>query len=131
MFGTLLKRFAPLLGIALFGLAVWALYLQLKSNSIDDILGAFAKLPMDRIGLAILFTVLGYGILTGYDYLAMKYVQHSVSYRRIAMAAFIGYAFSNSIGHSFLTGGGVRYRLYTMWGLTALEVVKVVVFAHV
>jgi uncharacterized membrane protein YbhN (UPF0104 family) len=131
MFRILLRTLAPLLGVALFGLAVWALYIQLKSNSIDDILGAFGNLPTDRLALAILFTVLGYAILTGYDFLALKYVHHRISYGRIAMAAFIGYSFSNSIGHSFLTGGGVRYRLYSLWGLSAIEVVKVVVFAHV
>jgi uncharacterized membrane protein YbhN (UPF0104 family) len=131
MLRTVLHMVAPLLGVVLFALAVWALYHQLKSHSIADMIGAFDKLPPHRIALAVLFTVLGYAILTGYDYLAMKYVHHRVSYRRIAMAAFIGYAFSNSIGHSFLTGGGVRYRLYSLWGLTGMDVVKVIVFAHV
>jgi uncharacterized membrane protein YbhN (UPF0104 family) len=131
MFRTVLHRIAPLLGVVLFGMAVWALYHQLKSNSIDDILGAFRTIPAHRIGLAILLTVLGYAILTAYDYLALKYVHHAIGYGRIALAAFIGYAFSNSIGHSFLTGGGVRYRLYSQWGLSGIDVVKVVVVAHV
>lgn len=131
MLRTVMHRLAPLLGLVLFGLAVWALHHQLKSNSLADILGAFETIPAHRIGLAILFTVLGYGILTGYDYLAMQYVHQTIGYGRIAMAAFIGYAFSNSIGHSFLTGGGVRYRLYSQWGLSGIDVVKVVVVAHV
>lgn len=131
MLRTLLQRLAPLLGVVLFGLAVWALYHQLKSNSLADILAAFDSIPTHRIGLAVLFTVVGYAMLTGYDYLALKYVHHGIGYPKIAKAAFIGYAFSNSIGHSFLTGGGVRYRLYTQWGLSIIDIVKVIVFAHV
>jgi lysylphosphatidylglycerol synthetase-like protein (DUF2156 family) len=51
-----------------------------------------------------------------------------LAYRRIAFASFIGYAFSNSVGHSLVTGGSLRYRLYSGWGLSALEVASVVAF---
>jgi phosphatidylglycerol lysyltransferase len=66
--------------------------------------------------------------MTGYDSLALKYIQHALAYSRIALASFIGYAFSNNIGFSMLAGASVRYRLYSAWGLSTLEITKVVAF---
>src|SRR5581483_9244509 len=39
---------------------------------------------------------------------------------------FISYAFSNSIGHSVLTGGSVRYRLYSSWDVSGEDISKVI-----
>src|SRR5207248_7764969 len=65
----------------------------------------------------------------GYDALSLRYVGRVLSYRRIARASFISYAVSHNLGFAWLTGGSVRYRLYSSWGLSALEVTKVVAFA--
>lgn len=124
-------RLLPLLGVLLFGAALWVLHHQLKAHRYQDLLAAFRAIPFDRIVLAVVYTALGYLVLTMYDWLSIRYVSHPVSYPRTAMAAVIGYAFSNSMGHSFLTGGGVRYRLYSAWGLTAVDIAKVIIFAHV
>ena len=35
--------------------------------------------------------------------------------------SLIGYAFAHSLGFAILSGGAVRYRLYSAWGLSALE----------
>jgi uncharacterized membrane protein YbhN (UPF0104 family) len=121
----------PVIGFILFLAAIWVLRRQLKQHGWHEIFKAFEELPWRRIIIAVLCTLVGYLILTGYDYLAMRYIHRSLAYWRAAMAAFIGYAFSNSIGHSFLTGGTVRLRLYSVWGLTGLEIAKIVLFTHV
>jgi uncharacterized membrane protein YbhN (UPF0104 family) len=126
-----LHRLLPVLGAVLFMVAAWAIYHQLKKHKVQDILDAFDSLSASSVFWAITFTVLGYLTLTGYDYLAMLYVRHRLRYDRVAFAAFIGYAFSNSIGHSFLTGGTVRYRLYSVWGVRGLDIAKVIAFGHV
>lgn len=128
---TFIHRLLPVIGLVLFILAVWVIYRQMHSYRWADIVAAFGIIPWPNIAMAILFTIVGYTILTGYDYLAMYYVNHAIKYRRVALAAFIGYAFSNSIGHSFLTGGGVRYRLYTIWGVSGVNIAKVIAFGHV
>ena len=115
----------------LFILAVWVIYRQMHKHPWHEIVEAFSSISWRGLLMGILFTCIGYFILTGYDYLAMHYVSHPMKYRRVALAAFIGYAFSNSIGHSFLTGGGVRYRLYSIWGVSGINIAKVIAFGHV
>src|SRR5262245_41194951 len=131
MFRTWLHRVLPAVGLLLFIAAIWVLRRQLKQHGWHEIFNAFEDLPWRRIIIAVLCTLIGYLILTGYDFLAMRYIHRSLAYWRVAMAAFIGYAFSNSIGHSFLTGGTVRLRLYSVWGLNGLEIAKIVLFTHV
>ncbi len=82
--------------------------------------------------MALILTVFSYGVMTGYDYyLALKFVNLRLAYRRIATASFIGYAFSNNIGFSMLAGASVRYRLYSSWGLSGLEITKIIFFCTV
>jgi phosphatidylglycerol lysyltransferase len=118
-----------LLGLVLFLAALWFLHRALSQYHYKDIAGEARSVPPLRVILSLLLTVLNYIVLTGYDALAFRYVGRSLEYGRIAFASFIGYAFSNNIGMSMLAGSSVRYRLYTSWGLSALEVTKMVVFS--
>ncbi len=52
----------------------------------------------------------------------------ALRYRQIALASFVGYAFSHNVGASFLGGGAIRYRLYSSWGLSASEIATIVAF---
>jgi phosphatidylglycerol lysyltransferase len=69
--------------------------------------------------------------MTGYDALAFRYIRHPLSYPRIALASFIGYAFNNNVGLSGVVGGSLRYRLYNAWRLTAVEIAKVIAFCTI
>ena len=126
-----LPRLLPVLGILLFVLAIWTLHAQMQQHKWEDVVAAFRGMPLGTIVLAFALTAAGYITLTGYDLLAMRYIRHALQYRRVALAAFIGYAFSNNIGHSYLTGTTVRFRLYSAWGLTGLDIARVVAFSHV
>ena len=66
--------------------------------------------------------------MTVYDHLAISYIRHPLDPRKVTLAAFISYAFSNTIGLSLLTSGSIRYRLYSAWGLTAQEIARIVTF---
>jgi glycosyltransferase 2 family protein len=48
-----------------------------------------------------------------------------VPYWAAAFAAFTSYAVGHNVGASVFTGGAVRYRIYSAWGLTAIEVAKI------
>lgn len=125
---ALLHRLGPLLGIVLFGIALWVLREELHQHDYRDVLRQLTGLPAGSLLLALAFTVLSYLTLTAYDVLALRYVDHPLPYGRTAFASFIGYAFSHSLGFSLLTGGSVRYRLYSAWGLSAAEITNVVAF---
>src|SRR5262249_31966405 len=48
-----------------------------------------------------------------------------VPYWAAALAAFTSYSVGHNVGASVFTGGAVRYRVYSAWGLTAIEVAKI------
>ncbi|MFY9269532.1 MAG: bifunctional lysylphosphatidylglycerol flippase/synthetase MprF [Candidatus Manganitrophaceae bacterium] len=124
----LLKRLGPLLGFLLFSVALWAVHRQLAAYRYEDIARALSEIPSDRLILSLLLTAASYLILTGYDILAFRYIERPLEYGKIARASFIGYAFSNNIGFSMIAGSTIRYRLYSAWGLSALEVAKIIAF---
>ncbi len=118
----------PVVGMVLFSLAIWVLHHELSAYHVKDILRELGLIPTGRVVVALLLTAAGYGMMTTYDLLALRYLKRSLAYAKIAMAAFVGAAFSNNIGFSMIAGASVRYRLYTSWGLSALEITKVVFF---
>jgi len=126
----ILKFFLPAFGMAVFSLALWALYHELRTYHLKDILQAAHLLPRPRILFALALTALSYTAATGYDTLSTRYIRHSVPYHRTALAAFIGTTFSNNLGFGVLTGGSVRLRLYSAWGLSAVEISKLVFFNY-
>ena len=122
------RSLGSLFGLLLFAVALWVLYHELRAYHLQDILRRVEEIPGHRILTALLLTALSYLIMTGYDVLALRYIRSPLAYGKIALASFVSYAFSNNIGLSMLAGGSVRYRLYSAWGLSGLEITKVVAF---
>jgi len=127
----LLPFVKPLLILALFALALRALEDTLAHYRYRDVVAYVSSLRADQIILAAVLTLLGYLVMTGYDTLAFRYIRHPLPYRKIALASFIGYAFNNNVGLSGLVGGSLRYRLYTAWRLSAVEIAKVIAFCTI
>jgi phosphatidylglycerol lysyltransferase len=125
---SMLKRVTPLLGLALFVLAAVVLYRQLQTYRLHDILAWVHAMPSGQIWTAVLLTVCSYIVMTGYDLLALRYIRHPLAFGKTALASFLGYTFSNNVGFSMIAGASVRYRLYSAWGLSAVEVTQVVLF---
>ncbi len=121
----------PLLILLLFALALRILQGTLARYRYRDVLAYISSLPLNQIVLATILTLLGYLVMTGYDTLAFQYIRHPLPYFKIALASFIGYAFNNNVGLSGLVGGSLRYRLYTSWRLSAVEIAKVIAFCTV
>lgn len=121
MKSRILTILAPIFGVAVFCLAGWVLYRELRTYHLQDILQELHSLPALRVLLAVLFTACSYLAATGYDTLGARYVGHPLPYRRTALAAFTGTTFSNNLGFGVLTGGSLRLRLYTAWGLSVVE----------
>jgi phosphatidylglycerol lysyltransferase len=130
--GTRLIRYiGPAAGLALFGAALWSLHRELAHATYRDIAGSFLGLSAAQMAAAVALTLLSYVAQTGYDALGLRYAGAALGYARTALASFVAYAFSNTIGYSVLSGGSVRLRLYTGWGLSTLSVAQVVAFGAV
>ena len=113
--------------MTLFFLALGALRREIRMNRLEDVLLYFHDIPAGRFFEALLFSLGSYLALTFYDFLGLKNMRKPLGYPRTALTSFIAYTFSHNIGASPITGGGIRYRLYSTWGLTAGEAASVVV----
>jgi len=119
------------IGLCLFGVAIWVLFRELRTFNFQDVWVHLSNLPAHRIVAALVFMACNYLALTFYDTLALKYVGNALPYHRTAMTSFIGYAFSHNIGFTFLTSGSVRYRFYSGWGVSVLDVAKIIAFCGI
>ena len=62
----------------------------------------------------------------GYDVFALHSIgRQDVPYWAAALAGFTSYSVGHNVGASVLTGGAVRYRIYSAWGLNAIDVAKI------
>jgi phosphatidylglycerol lysyltransferase len=119
-----LRRLLPLVAPLCVALALWLLHGELARFRYADLVAYLRVFPRTTLWAAVALTAAGYFALTGYDLLAFRHLRHDLPYRRIALAGFIGYAFSNNM--SAVVGGiPLRYRLYSAWGVPAAEMVRV------
>jgi phosphatidylglycerol lysyltransferase len=127
----LFKILPPIFGFVLFTLALWVLHAELQKYHLRDIIRYAHQIPSASLLRAIFLTVACYVLMTSYDFLALRFVNRPLSFRKIFTASFIGYAFSNNIGFSMLAGASVRYRLYSSWNLSGLEITKIIFFCSI
>jgi phosphatidylglycerol lysyltransferase len=117
-----------LLGIALFGLAVYWLHHLLGQYRLRDILDHVEAISADKLWRAAILTCGGYGCLTLYDALAVRFAGARVPYPRVALISFMGYAIGHNVGLNTLSGGAIRYRAYSALGLTAKQIATIIGF---
>jgi phosphatidylglycerol lysyltransferase len=123
-----LQRLAPLAIALVFGLALWALHQLLRDYPYERLWLGVELLPLGRVLVALLLTFLGYLALTGYDALALRYVEKPLPYWKTGPASFITFVFSNTIGPAALTRGAMGSRLYSAWKLPAPTITRVIGF---
>ncbi len=122
-------RHAPaLLGVGLLIGAIYVVQREFRNLKLEDIATAVEAIPVHALAISFGWTILSYGVLTFYDRLGTIYAGHKVSYRRVSFASFCAYALSHNLGFAAVSGAAVRYRLYAHWGLTPLQIAKVVAF---
>lgn len=122
------RYLGPLTGLLLFVAAVWVLHRELRNYTYHDLVKQLQAVGWHKLTLAGLFTVLSYGVLTWYDSLAFRYLKNPMPYRKIAFGSFLGYVFSHNIGLSVIGAGAARLRVYSAWGISPLDIGKIVVF---
>ncbi|MGE5295321.1 MAG: lysylphosphatidylglycerol synthase transmembrane domain-containing protein, partial [Solirubrobacterales bacterium] len=125
----LARNLGSIIGACLFVAAVLVLHHELKGYSYRDIVAELETVPGIRWILAASLTIMNYLVLTASDSLALHYISHPIPYRRLALASFIGYAFSHNT--TIIGGSAARYRIYSSLGLSAGEVARVVVFCGI
>ena len=110
--------------------ALWLLHHELQSYQLRDFLDSLAVISSRKLWAAAGLTVVNYVFLIGYDLLGIRYIRQQMSFSRVALASFLSYAVGNSFG-MLLGGSTIRYRLYSAWGLSSIEIVKLVLLLSV
>jgi uncharacterized membrane protein YbhN (UPF0104 family) len=121
-----LNRLGVVLSIAIIAVAVFALYHILRDIKVKEVVDALVHTDTHVIALAALCVAGGYLTLTFYDLFALRTIgRRDVPYRVAALTGFTSYSVGHNVGASVFTGGAVRYRIYSAWGLDAISVAKV------
>lgn len=127
-FGWLRRHGPAVFGVALLVGALYVVQREFRGLAVADIRTAMAAIPPSALWLAAGWTILAYAVLAIYDKLGSTYAGHPVSWTRSLLASFCGYSLAHNLGFAAVSGAAVRYRLYSAWGLTPLEIAKVVGF---
>jgi len=120
------NRIGVLLSVAIITVAVVVLVHMLRGIKAEDVMTALRATEPRHIAAAAAFVAGGYFTLTFYDWFALRTIGRSnIPYRIAALAGFTSYSIGHNIGATVFTGGAVRYRIYSAYGLNAVEVAKV------
>lgn len=120
------NRIGLVLSVAIIGIAAYVLFHMLRDIEINEVYGALKAVEGRHIAFAALFVALGYFTLTFYDLFALRTIgKHEIPYRIAAMAGFTSYSVGHNVGATVFTGGAVRYRIYSAYGLDAVDVAKI------
>lgn len=113
------------LSLAIIVAAVVVLYRMLNDLDPRELMQALKTFDKRSIALAAAAVAAGYVTLTLYDLFALHTIGKShVPYRIAALGGFTSYAVGHNVGASVFTGGAVRYRIYSHYGLSAIDVAK-------
>src|SRR5215470_13987619 len=122
----ILHKLGVVISVTVFGIACYVLYHMLRGIDVDEVFDAIRSTEPRQIALAALFVSAGYFTLTFYDWFAVRAIGRTdVPYRVNALAGFTSYSIGHNVGASVFTGGAVRYRIYSAWGLNAIDVAKI------
>lgn len=126
---VILNKLVSWLGLFFFALAAYMIYRQLSKYSLDELKTALLSIPLDNLLYALTASFIGYVALSTYDYLALKYIKKKLAAWKWILTGFVGFSISNNAGHAIVSGGTVRYRFYSRWGISPGDIVKMVTFS--
>lgn len=119
-------RLGFVLSVTIIAVAGVVLYRKLHDINVTKLLTAMSTVEYRDVFKAAMFVAAAYFTLTFYDLFALRTIgRKDVPYRIAALGGFTSYSVGHNVGASVFTGGAVRYRVYSAWGLDAIEVAKV------
>jgi uncharacterized membrane protein YbhN (UPF0104 family) len=120
------KRLGIAASLLIIVFAVTTLVRTLKGVDADVIRTALTEIPRAHIALAALCVFGAFCTLTFYDFFALRTIgMKHVPYRIAALSSFTSYSIGHNIGATVFTGGAIRFRIYSDYGLNAIDVAKI------
>jgi hypothetical protein len=120
------KRLGIAASLLIIALAITTLVHTLKGVDGGVILVALTEKSPGQIALAALCVIGAFCTLTFYDFFALRTIgKVHVPYRIAALSSFTSYSIGHNIGATVFTGGAIRFRIYSDYGLNAIDVAKI------
>jgi uncharacterized membrane protein YbhN (UPF0104 family) len=120
------KRLGIAASLLIIGFAIATLVHTLKGVDAGVILVALTEKSPGQIALAALCVIGAFCTLTFYDFFALRTIGKThVPYRIAALSSFTSYTIGHNIGATVFTGGAIRFRIYSDYGLNAIDVAKI------
>jgi len=120
------NRVGFVLSLAIIIVAAVVLVHTLRDLDLKQVMHAVKRTDLGHILAAAAFVAGGYFTLTFYDLFALRTIgRQEIPYRIAALSGFTSYSIGHNIGATVFTGGAVRYRIYSLYGLSAVEVAKI------
>ncbi|HEY1473090.1 MAG TPA: UPF0104 family protein [Pseudolabrys sp.] len=120
------NRIGVFLSLTIIAVAVVVLVHMLRDINFNEVVAALKATKPRHIAAAAVFVAGAYFTLTFYDLFALRTIgRKEIPYRIAALAGFTSYSIGHNIGATVFTGGAVRYRIYSAYGLDAIEVAKI------
>lgn len=114
------------LSCGIIAVAGYTLFHLLRDVEVAKVTAALRDTPPHQIAIAALFVAFAYLTLTFYDLFALRTIgKLDVPYHVAAFASFTSYSIGHNIGATVFTGGAVRFRIYSAWGLDVIDVTKI------
>src|SRR5580704_6572887 len=106
--------------------SVYVLTHLLRDIDVARVVADLHAMPAGNIAAAVFFVACAYGTLTWYDLFALRTIEaNHVPYRIAALASLTSYAIGHNIGATAFSGGAIRYRIYSQFGLGVIDVAKI------
>ena len=120
------KRLGIAASLLIIALAISSLVRTLKGVDVNVVLLALRDTSPVQIALAALCCACAFLTLTFYDLFALRTIgRRHVPYRIAALSSFTSYTVGHNLGATVFTGGAIRFRIYSEWGLSAIDVAKI------
>jgi glycosyltransferase 2 family protein len=120
------KRLGIAASLLIIAFAVTTLVRTLRGVDTGVILIALTEKSSGQIALAALCVIGAFCTLTFYDFFALRTIgKANVPYRIAALSSFTSYTIGHNIGATVFTGGAIRFRIYSDYGLNAIDVAKI------
>lgn len=128
------SRIKKVLGVAasilIAALAAYVLYRTFQRISLAEVLAHMRAVPGGVLLLAAVCACGAYLTLASYEVVVVRYVKHCIGRAKPMITALIAFPLGHAVGQAMLSGGALRYRMYTPAGFTAMEVGATVLLSN-
>src|ERR1700744_2870057 len=120
------RRLGIAASLLIVAFAITTLVRTLKGVDTGVILTALTEISPHRIALAALCVIGAFCTLSFYDFFALRAIgKKHVPDRIAALSSFTSYSIGHNIGATVFTGGAIRFRIYSDYALSAVDVAKI------